>query len=155
MPFRLEHQKRKDNVIANVLIRRKDITEKLKSWTIFLQVMNIKKTKEQDYHPFMEISKVKNQNNSRWKYWNKLIVEQKKKKKKIMKQNHNNPWTEHSGFKKILQKMKYIQIYTEMSQISTEEKKQKTRIEKRNKTIKRNMKTSLYRLYHQTFTNER
>lgn len=45
--------------MTDILTRKEDIKEEQEPRKIFLQMMNIKKTKKQDYHSSMKISEIK------------------------------------------------------------------------------------------------
>lgn len=112
--FRLEYQKEKNNIMADIFTRREDVIEKIESRSIFLQIINIKKTKEQDYHSFMEISEIKKQDDDRWRYRRKLIMEQEKEKKQIIMRNHDDLRTGHPGFKETLRRMTEMAFWDTM-----------------------------------------
>lgn len=136
IPFRLEYQKRKDNVIADALTRKEDAIEELEPRSIFLQTINIEKTKKQDYHPSMEITEVKKQDDDRWKYRKKLIMEQKDVKREIIKQNHDDPRTRHPEFKETLRQVTEMIFWNGMRKDVTEYIKKCLIYQKKKKTLK-------------------
>lgn len=84
MSFKLEYIKEKKNTVADMIIRRKNVMKKLESRKIFLQTISIEKTKEQEYHFFMEISEVKNETINE-NIMKRKSLNQKKKRKNFSK----------------------------------------------------------------------
>lgn len=105
MPFCLEYQKEKENMIVNILTRIEDITEEQESRKIFLQAISLEKAKEQEYHLVMEIFEVKKQNNDKQEYRGKKIVEKEEGKEYLIKRYHDDSRMEYSGEKEILRKV--------------------------------------------------
>lgn len=108
IPFRLEYLKEKENTIADTLTRQKDMKENLEPQKIFLQIMSIEKTREQEYHPFMKIAEIKKQDDGQWKYRGKIIVRTENEKRQLLERNHDDSRTEHLDIKETLRKMAEI-----------------------------------------------
>lgn len=101
MSFRLEYQKGKDNIVADIITRQEDATEFLEERKIFLQAMSIEKAKKQRYHLSMKVSEMEKDSYGTWRYRERKIVEDKEEQTRILQRCHDDERVGYLGFKEI------------------------------------------------------
>ena len=104
VPYHITYRKREENVVANVLLRKKDNIKPLKPQQIFLQNIMLKKAKSKGYHPYYNVARLE-EKNSQWQYEGRKITLQDKIEE-ILKENHNHKLAGHPGIKATLLKIR-------------------------------------------------
>lgn len=90
VPFRLEYQRGRDNVVADALSRRENVAKPLEPRPILLQSITLERAKEEGYHPSMEVSELEKGENGEWLYRGQQVVEDPGRRQEVLRRSHND-----------------------------------------------------------------
>lgn len=79
IPFKLEFQPEKKNIMIDMITRKENTTELIESRSIFLQNISLNKAKKEEYYSLIKISELEKDSDEIWWYREKQIIENPEK----------------------------------------------------------------------------